>query len=211
MSTTTSRRKRPGGTRERMIDGAIDLLRRQGVAATTVDRVLAHTGAPRGSMYYHFPDGREQLIDEAVERAGVLMSGIIDAATQHENPLTGIDEFFELWKNRVRDSDYASGCPIVAVTVDAEPGSEHRVAHAGEVFKGWQAAFAEMLTNSGIEPARSRRLASLIVAAEEGAVLLARAQRDVRPIDDVAEEIHELLRHTLEERPAGAPMQGEAR
>ena len=57
-------------TRARMLDSTALLLRERGVGGVTVDAVLAHSGAPRGSVYHHFPGGRNQLLLEALEASG---------------------------------------------------------------------------------------------------------------------------------------------
>ncbi|WP_449487266.1 TetR/AcrR family transcriptional regulator [Streptomyces griseorubiginosus] len=110
---------RKGGSRDRMVLSAAALLGEFGAGATSIDRVLAHSNAPRGSVYYHFPDGRAQLIDEAVALAGDFIAGLIDAATQADDALTAIDTFFGIGAQRLVDSDFRSGCPIVAVAVEA--------------------------------------------------------------------------------------------
>ena len=68
-STPEDGRGRRGATREKMVRTAAVLLRENGVAGTTIDKVLATSGAPRGSVYHHFPGGRAQLLSEAVEFA----------------------------------------------------------------------------------------------------------------------------------------------
>src|SRR5215831_13088523 len=64
-----------GGTvaenvRTRMIEGAVHLLAQHGLQATSFSEVLEFTGAPRGSVYHHFPAGKDQLIESAVDLAG---------------------------------------------------------------------------------------------------------------------------------------------
>lgn len=98
-----------------MVISAADLLREYGAGATGIDRVLAHSGAPRGSVYHHFPGGRTQLIDEAVVLAGDFIAGLIDAAVQADDPVRAVDGFFALWRDRLAESGFRAGCPIVAV------------------------------------------------------------------------------------------------
>lgn len=109
---------RKSDSRERMVLSATALLREHGASATSIDRVLAHSGAPRGSVYHHFPGGRAQLIDEAVALAGDFVAGLIETATQADDAVEAIDAFFALWRDRLVDSDFRAGCPIVAVAVE---------------------------------------------------------------------------------------------
>lgn len=188
---------RKSDSRARMIDSAVLLLRQNGATATSIDRVLAHSGAPRGSVYHHFPRGRIQLIEEALEAAGDRMTTLIEATLQASDPIDAIDGFFALWRDRLVESDFRSGCPIVAVAVEANEEAPHLAHTAGGVFARWQDAFTTLFLQHGLSEERSRRLASLVIAAEEGAVVLCRAQRSTAPMEDVAAEIHELLSHTV--------------
>jgi AcrR family transcriptional regulator len=74
-----------------MVLSAAALLREYGANATSIDRVLAHSGAPRGSVYHHFPGGRAQLIEEAVALAGAFISGLIETATRTDDPLDAVE------------------------------------------------------------------------------------------------------------------------
>ncbi|MFI7677394.1 TetR/AcrR family transcriptional regulator [Actinophytocola sp. NPDC049390] len=174
-------------TRERMVRSAAELLREHGAAATSIDRVLAHSGAPRGSVYHHFPGGRTQLIEEAVALSGDFIAGLIDAA----EPRAVVDRFFSLWRRWLVDSDFQAGCPIVSVTVTGE--TPHL---AAGVFTRWTDGLAASLTGHGVPEARARRLAVFVIAAVEGAVVMCRAEASLAPLDAAAEEITELLAHT---------------
>lgn len=184
-------------SRDRMLLSAIALLRERGATATTVDGVLLHSGAPRGSVYHRFPGGRAQLIDEAVTLAGQFMTGLIDAAGESDDPVAAIDGWFAVWRAQLVDSDFRLGCPIVAVAVAADDDLPSLAGRAGVIFSDWTNAFTSLLARHGVPEDRSRRLANLIVAAEEGAIALCRAQLSLEPIDHVADEVRDLLTDAL--------------
>ncbi|MGI5423912.1 TetR/AcrR family transcriptional regulator [Streptomyces sp. CA-179760] len=192
---------RKGGSRDRMVLSAAALLSEYGASATSIDRVLAHSDAPRGSVYYHFPDGRAQLINEAVALAGDFIAGLIDAAMQADDALAAIDAFFGLWRQRLVDSDFRSGCPIVAVAVETNDDAPQLARSAAAVFARWQKALAALFLKNGLPEERSKRLAAFIIAAVEGAVIMCRAEESTAPIEAAAAEIHELLALTLPRRP----------
>ena len=196
---------RKSDSRERMLHSTVALLREYGASATTIDRVLAHSGAPRGSVYHHFPGGRSQLIDEAVALAGGFMAWVIDAAMRADDPVKAIDEFFALWRDRLVKSSFRAGCPIVAVAVETNDEAPQLVRSAGAVFASWQDAFTALFRRHGLPEDRCRRLAALIVAAEEGAVVLCRAEQSIAPMEAVAAEIHDLLVGALGNRPKTDP------
>ncbi|MEV0179911.1 TetR/AcrR family transcriptional regulator [Streptomyces sp. NPDC050625] len=184
-----------------MVLSAAALLREYGAGATSIDRVLAHSGAPRGSVYHHFPGGRAQLIDEAVALAGDFITGAIDAATRAEDPLKAIDAFFALWRHRLVESDFRAGCPIVAVAVETNDEAPQLARAAAEVFARWQEALAALFVRHGLREERGRRLAVFVIAAVEGAVIMCRAERSTAPLDAAAAEINDLLAHALRDRP----------
>ena len=89
----------------------------------TIDAVLARSGAPRGSVYYHFPDGRNQILTEALRYSGDSITAIIDdAAGRGARAL--LREFVEFWERLLTDGDFNAGCPVVAAAIgvgDDEP------------------------------------------------------------------------------------------
>uniref|UniRef100_A0AAU2JGM5 TetR/AcrR family transcriptional regulator n=1 Tax=Streptomyces sp. NBC_00049 TaxID=2903617 RepID=A0AAU2JGM5_9ACTN len=194
---------RKSDSRERMVHSAAALLREYGAGGTSIDRVLAHSGAPRGSVYHHFPGGRAQLIDEAVALAGDFVAGLIEAAAQADDPPTAVDAFFALWRDRLVDSDYRAGCPVVAVAVEANDDAPHLVRSAAAAFTRWREALAVLFVRHGLTEQRAHRLAAFVIAAVEGAVIMCRAERSTGPLDAAAAEIHDLLVHALRDRSDG--------
>ncbi|MDQ0381184.1 TetR/AcrR family transcriptional regulator [Amycolatopsis thermophila] len=180
-----------------MVRSAVSLLREHGASATSVDRVLAHSGAPRGSVYHHFPGGRTQLIEEAVVLAGDVMTGVIEAAAEADDPVEAVDAFFALWRDRLVHGRFRAGCPIVAVAVEATDDAPQLARSAAAAFARWQEALTALFRRHGLPEERSRRLAALIIAAAEGALVLCRAQQSTAPIEAAAAEIHDLLVHAL--------------
>ncbi|MFE9566018.1 TetR/AcrR family transcriptional regulator [Streptomyces sp. NPDC006487] len=191
---------RRSDSRDRMVLSTVALLPEYGASGTSVDRVLAHSGAPRGSVYHHFPGGRTQLIDEAVALAGDYISGLIDTMMRTGDPVDAIDAFFVLWRDRLVESGFRAGCPIVAVAVEANDGAPQLTRSAAAVFARWQEAFAALFERHGLTEERSRRLGSFVIAAVEGAVIMCRAERSAAPIEAAAAEIHDLLVYALRER-----------
>ena len=184
---------RKSDTRERMVRSAAALLREYGASATSIDRVLAHSGAPRGSVYHHFPGGRAQLIEEAAALAGDFISSRIEVAARSEDPGAVIEKFVSLWRTWLGDSNFRAGCPIVAVTVSNNDDTPRLARSAADVFGRWTDGLATSFAGHGLSAARARRLAKFVIAAVEGAVVMCRAERSFEPLDAAAAEIRELL------------------
>jgi AcrR family transcriptional regulator len=181
--------------RERMVISAALLIRERGAHATAISDVLEHSGAPRGSAYHYFPGGRTQLLCEAIDYAGEHVGAIISEAG---GGLELLDTLIDKYRRQLLDSDYRAGCPIVAVSVEAgeEPDRERMapvIERAAAVFDRWSKLIAQRFVADGIPPDQAGELAALATAAIEGAIVLARVQRDLAPLDLVHRQLRDLL------------------
>jgi AcrR family transcriptional regulator len=187
--------------RERMVVSAALLIRERGARATAISDVLAHSGAPRGSAYHHFPGGRTQLLCEAVDHAGEHVAAIIGEA---DGSLGLLDTLIEKYRQQLLDTDYRAGCPIAAVSVEAgEPDNREQmapvIARAAAAFDRWSDLIAQRFIADCISVDRSKELAVLATSALEGALLLARVRRDLTPLDIVGRQLRNLLSAELPE------------
>src|SRR5436190_7040380 len=164
--------------RRRMIQSAALLFRSQGIEGTSFSDVLEHSGAPRGSIYHHFPGGKAQLVEEATRYAGDMVVKLLDSAVAQSqgDPRAALDAISGFWKAMLWNSDFAAGCPVVAATLESENAPAAREA-AREAFMRWEAGYTELLRSAGVAEKRARSLASIAVSGVEGAVILSRAQR----------------------------------
>ncbi|GHH35024.1 transcriptional regulator [Lentzea cavernae] len=179
-------------TKQRMLDSAVLLLRERGAAGVTVDAVLAHSGAPRGSVYHHFPGGRNEMVLGAVRQAGDYISAMVSEAAADGDVRVMVERLVAFWKRSLTRTDYRAGCPAAAMAMDSRdvPDAADLVR---DIFVRWQYGIAEALSGNGFESSRAQRLATVVVSAIEGAIILCRAHRDLGPLDDVLAEIAPLL------------------
>ena len=164
-----------------MVAGAADLVRMHGVHAAGIRQVVAHADAPRGSVQHHFPGGKDQLIAEAVAWAGRHTEAALRDAPAEEL----IAKVCGYWRKSLREKDFLAGCTVFAAAVDGSDPVRDAIVTA---VAGWRDALVAKLPVT--EP---ERLATLILTAIEGAILLARASRSVAPLDDVEAELSFLL------------------
>jgi AcrR family transcriptional regulator len=183
-------------TRERMVISTALLVRERGARATSIDDVLAHSGAPRGSVYHHFPGGRQQLLSEAVDYAGEFIAKRIERA---DDPLEVLDLLLDDYREQLVDSGFRAGCPVVAVAVEAGEPDSNLHEHAGAAFGRWQELLEQRLAARGVKAPRAAELAALVIASIEGAIVMARARRDIEPIDNVHSQLRSLLRAEISE------------
>jgi TetR/AcrR family transcriptional regulator, lmrAB and yxaGH operons repressor len=186
-------RRASGSTKRRMLDSAALLLQEHGAAGVTIDAVLAHSGAPRGSVYHHFPGGRKEMILGGLRHAGDYITAMVDESVAEGDIRQTVARFVRFWKRALTGTDYRAGCPLVAVAIDRREAVPEAAELVREIFTHWRANLSELLSAGGFPVERASRLATLVVAAIEGAVVLARAYRDLTPLDDVLTEIAPLL------------------
>ncbi|MFC4003608.1 TetR/AcrR family transcriptional regulator [Prauserella oleivorans] len=179
--------------RAAMVASAVALMRERGVAATSFADVLAHSGAPRGSVYHHFPGGKAQLIQEATRFAADHLTDGITRVLDAGDTGSALRALVDLWRRGLEERDYAAGCPIVAAALGTDEGARGL---AGEAFDRWTSLIADSLVADGLPIARARSLAVLIVSALEGALVMAQAQRSSAPLDDVVTHLETLARAT---------------
>jgi AcrR family transcriptional regulator len=184
-------------TRARMVRGAAELLRQRGYTGTGFREVIELTGAPRGSIYHHFPGGKAQLAGEAVDHVGSLARQSIQGSFDDADPVGALRGFVELWRRDFERSGGRAGCPIAAVAVERHDESPELLDAAARAFGNWREAFSECLRRAGVAPARAEGLAALVVAGVEGAIVLSRAERDPAPLIDVAAELEASIQAAL--------------
>ena len=192
------------GPRERMITSTALLIRERGARATSLDAILAHSGAPRGSIYHHFPGGREQLLREATAYAGEFVARQLERKGT-DDPLGAIDGLVDEYRANLLATDFRAGCPVVAVAVESgEDGPDLREQVVG-AFDRWRQLLAHGFVASGIDAIRADELGVVVIAAFEGALILSRAYRDVAPLETVRGEIRELVQAELGPIKEGSP------
>jgi AcrR family transcriptional regulator len=178
-----------------MVNGAVRLLATSGVEGTSFHEVLAATGAPRGSLYHHFPGGKSELLHAALDVASDHGLAAMEA-TRGKPAVVVVDRFLALWRELLQRSQLRAGCAVVAVTVAA--GDDELLDHAGAIFLAWTELLAELCTAGGLAAEPARKLAVTVVAATEGAVALCRAERSMEPFEDVAAVLLSLTQSTAQ-------------
>ena len=191
-SAETARRPR-GETRTKMLVSAVEVLRERGAAGVTIDEVLARSGAPRGSVYHHFPGGRTQILREALNFAGDEITASIDEAAG-ESATVLLRRFVQLWEDALTESDYTAGCPVLAAAVGSGEDEQQLTAVAADIFSRWREASKQAYVRDGFEPAEATSLADTTIAAMEGAVVLCRSVRSLEPLYDVAHQLEFLIK-----------------
>ena len=183
-----------------MIQSALVLMGEHGVEGTSFSQVIEHSGAPRGSIYHHFPGGKAQLVEEATRYAGDTAAKIAtDAVERHEDdPVAALDAIVGFWRTVLYNSDFAAGCPVIAASLEGDRTPAAREA-AREAFARWEDLYTEVLQRAGVPEERARSLGSIAISAVEGAVILSRAERSNAPLERTVDELHRLFHDAIDE------------
>ena len=190
-------------SRSRMIHAAAELFRQRGYHATTFSDVVKESGAPRGSTYFHFPGGKQELAREAIAMAGDEIEEMVEqAARQADTPGSLVRSLAQIFAERFERSGYQSGCAIATMVLELAPRDEEFSADFDRVFARWRAALVARFEPLGIAPKRAPVLADLTISALEGALLLSRAARSVQPFKAPIEALISAIDYDTTAQPA---------
>jgi TetR/AcrR family transcriptional repressor of lmrAB and yxaGH operons len=179
-------------SRASMVRSAASLIRTRGVSATSFSDVLADSGAPRGSIYHHFPSGKEQLAGDAIRwtSARVLAH---QRACRAKTAAGVLDCFIDMWRQVVLASGGAAGCVVAGVAIDTVATDRAQIDVVRATFRSWIDLLTGQLASVGVPTRRASRIALATVAGMEGALILCRAEGDSAPLETVAAELKRLL------------------
>lgn len=175
-----------------MIRSAASLIGARGLSGTSFSDVLEDSGAPRGSIYHHFPGGKRQLAEDAIGWTSDQILGHLDSCPA-DTPADVLECFFGLWRQSVLASGGSSGCPVAGVAIGAGEATGDLMEAVRGAFGSWTARLAAKLTDAGVPGHRAGPIALAALAGMEGALILCRAEASNQPLDTIAAELMHLL------------------
>ena len=178
--------------RSRLINAAAELLQRRGAAGTSVSELIERSCTARRSIYQHFPGGKGQLLAAAVDDAGGKLSTLIEQMVATRRPVEALNTFIGFWKQLLTSTEFTAGCPIAAAAYGGHDAPEARD-KAAAVFKRWRDILQTQLIANGAEEDQARSMATVIIAAIEGAVVMSLAERSTAALDQVHTQLSSLL------------------
>lgn len=177
-------------TRERILDVSAELFRRQGYTGTGMKQIVGAANAPFGSLYHHFPGGKEQLGEEVIRTSGAMYFRIVAAVLEAApDVVTGVRNCFAGAASLLVETDYADACPIAAIALEVASTNEPLRAATADVFASWIDGGTAWFERAGIGKAESRRLAITLINSIEGAFVLSRAMRTIEPLEVAGEHV----------------------
>lgn len=181
-------------TRQQIIETTCSLIERQGYHATGLKEIVEESGAPKGSLYYYFPEGKEQISAEAIEWAGQRMAERARENLNGREPAAqAVPAFIQQVAHHVETSQFCAGGPLQTIALETATTSERLNRACQDAYSLLQNTFREKLTDSGYTAEQANELAVFITAAIEGATILSRTFHSGEPLRQAARQIEILL------------------
>jgi TetR/AcrR family transcriptional regulator, lmrAB and yxaGH operons repressor len=192
-------------TKERLLRAGERLFRAQGYSGTGLKQLAAEARAPWSSMYHFFPGGKEQLAEEVIRYGGELYAQMIrQCFAAYPDPRDAVAAMFSGEAKILRSSGFRNGCPVASVALDVASTTDKVRKPCAEVFSSWIDALAEGIAATGMAEETAADFASYILAALEGAIILSRTSKSVKPLEQTAQFVLHTLEQKLPRRPRRA-------
>ncbi len=184
-----------GKHKDALVRTAAELFRKQGYAATGLNEIIAVSGAPKGSLYHYFPQGKVEIGAAAVRLAGVVGEATLQSlAEAYPDAEDFILAYGTRLAERLEGSDFREGCPIATTLLELAPAELEITAAGRDALFSWAEVISRLLASLGCEPLRASRFGSFAVSAIEGALLQARVQKSADPIKYACAELATVFR-----------------
>ncbi|TPJ10273.1 TetR/AcrR family transcriptional regulator [Mesorhizobium sp. B2-7-3] len=185
-------------TRTRMIEATALLLRRRGYHGTSLNDILSASGAPRGSLYFHFPGGKDQLVVEVTRASVAEVTERLGAALAAErDPAVAVHHIYQSVGRMLEDNEFSLGCPVAPVVLDSPGDVPDLVELCRSAFEQWIGLLREAFVRAGVPERRAQALALLAESSLEGLMVIARATRDRSSLNAVADEVAILIEQAV--------------
>jgi AcrR family transcriptional regulator len=199
MTTTTDE---PIGTKDRILYASAELFRRQGYTGTGLKAIATQAEAPFGSLYHFFPGGKEHLGEDVIRQSGEFFRVVVESVVAPAPDIvTGVRAAFDGAAETLRQTDYADACPIATIALEVASTNERLRVATADVFESWISSGTEWFVDAGIPKTRSRELAIALIAALEGAFVIARATRNTAALEIAGAAMAETVARELDALP----------
>jgi TetR/AcrR family transcriptional repressor of lmrAB and yxaGH operons len=181
-------------TREQLLDITCQLLEVQGYHATGLNEIIQTSKTPKGSLYYHFPGGKDELTEQALNLTGkIVLERIKNSLDAYDDPAEAVAAFIHALSGYVAQANYRAGGPITTVASETAGTNDRLRLVCKAVYEAWRGAFADKFIQSGMSLTRAHRLAFAVLGLIEGGIILSRTYHDTQPLLDIAQEVTLLI------------------
>ena len=184
-------------TRDQIIETTCNLMERQGLHGTGLNQIVKESGAPKGSLYYYFPAGKDEIAEASIQWAGrTVAERIRQGLAGSDDVAEAIQQFVTTIAHYVEVSGFQSGGPLLTVAMETATTNERLNLACREAYTLLQSAFEAKLVACGYAQARAKDLATWITASIEGGVILSRTYHTGDPLRSIAKQLAQMLKAT---------------
>ena len=177
---------------ERLVGVTATLLRERGVHAAGLKDIAQAAEVPMGSLYFHFPAGKNELVVAALQASGDLVTAVVeDFFTRAPTARQAVGDFIRFMATTLEQTHFRQGCPVATAGLELGADDDAIGGVIDRAFTRWAAIVEQHLDDDGYPDPRSK--AVLIVSALEGGLLLSRVKRSIEPLQTIAAAIDQLL------------------
>ncbi|MER8676165.1 TetR/AcrR family transcriptional regulator [Mesorhizobium sp. M0037] len=185
-------------TRTRILETTGLLLRQRGYHGTSLNDILGASGAPRGSLYFHFPGGKDQLVIEVTRNSVAdVTKRLGEALAAESDPAVAVHHIYQSVGRMLEDNDFSLGCPIAPVVLDSPTDVPELAELCRSAFEQWIGLLRQAFVRAGVPERRAHALALLVESSLEGLMVIARATRGRGPVLVVADEVAALVEQAV--------------
>ena len=191
----------PATTRERLVSAMASALQRRGLHGVGLNELLAEAQAPKGVLYHHFPGGKTELAVAAIEATVARLTQALDKLiAKQAEPLAVLGAWITGAQQQLAGSAFERGCPLATVALESTADDPAIRAALASAFAQLRDRLAQMFIAHGLAAARAGGLATLVVAAYEGALIQARVAGDAAPLRETGQVLLQLLQAEMPPR-----------
>lgn len=182
------------GTRSRILLTMARLIEKQGYHATGLNEIIRESGAPKGSVYYYFPGGKEQIGVEAIVESGRIIAERLERVLDEENqPADAIHHFLMQMADNVEVSHFGAGSPLTTASVETAVTSEPINKACQEAFELIISVFKQKFIDGGFSESQSTELALYVTTVIEGGILMSRTYHQAEPLRAAGRQLQAYL------------------
>ena len=186
-------------TKQKLLSTTSKLLRSQGYGATGIAQVLEESGVPKGSLYHHFPEGKNELAAEAVDFSNKFIAEQLELLVAASSDCaSAFEAFCDFYSQSLISTGFAKGCPIATITLEVATDVPEIRKRCDEGFEMIIDIFRRELVAEGADSGEVESLITLAMSAVEGALVLCRAKQDVQPLLSIRNSIAAQIRSAVE-------------
>ncbi len=186
--------KKPNETKKRIIAAASHLFRRRGYHGTGLSEILKESGAPKGSFYFHFPEGKDQLAQATIDAAGDDTDTLLKAAADRSKDLAGfLDSIVASYARLLERSGFEASSILANTALDVSPQNERITEHIGAGYRRWHKVISGVCLRECGSRQQASDMAVLIIASLEGALSLCRVEKSTAPLMAAARQLKHIV------------------